>query len=76
MWKLSIILVLFSMNEYIKCGEVTLLDSISLKWELQGTVTKFWITAKLPASIANETSGAWISVGINDVNEMVIDFNR
>ena len=70
--KISLTLILIiSLNELVKCGEVNLLNSINIKWQNQGNRTQFWLTANLPTSVVNDTSNAWIGVGINDDDEMV-----
>ena len=72
LWKLSIILV-FSVVEYVKCGEVNFFNSIYIRWENQGNQTRFWLNAYIPGLFANETANLWIGVGINDIDEMVLD---
>lgn len=72
MWKLSVIIAVFSLIEYVKCGEKNFQNVVYIKWQNLGNQTQFWLTADLPASTISDVTNAWISVGINDIHGMVI----
>ena len=73
LWNLGILLVYFSVVEYVKCGEANFFNSIYIRWENQGNQTRFWLNANIQTLFANETANLWIGVGINDIDEMVLD---
>lgn len=72
MWKLSVIIAVFSFIEFVKCGEKSFQNMVYIKWQNLGNQTQFWLTADLPASTISDVTNAWISVGINDIHGMVM----
>lgn len=72
-----ILAVLITINKLVKCDEDRnfLGHQINIRWRNLGNLTQFWLTANLSTSVVNDTSHAWISVGINTAHHMVTNFN-